>query len=165
MFKKISTACFWSVRLAFALSLIVGICFLIKGEHVKMHPFCFLIIFSALTMMFWKAKCAVNSKNNISQYIQSLECLLIFMCKTHEAQRESLLKLMKDGNNAFIYVPQIQGSSHLAGISHLSSLEFTRPQFGFQDVYDIIKEKTPAKKKAEELDPEEQKSDNTTFFD
>lgn len=78
---------------------------------------------------------------NNNDYIESLENLLIFMCRTYEDQEKALLSLAKMGNKAYFEVPRIQGTSNLIPISQISEIEFQQPKYGFQDVKNEILKK------------------------
>ena len=74
---------------------------------------------------------------NKEDYIQSLENALIFMCNTYENITDELYKLAKDGNNAFLRVPLIQGTFNIVQISQIGKLELQEP---IHDLKEIKKE-------------------------
>lgn len=82
---------------------------------------------------------------DMEKYIQSLENLLIFMCDTHEAQYKALHAEMKKLGR-LLDIPQIQGTSNRVGIAHIGELDFIKPEYGFQEVCEMLKrrrDKTP----------------------
>lgn len=85
-------------------------------------------------------------KNN---YVESLEELLIFMCQTYEDIQNSLLDLSKEGNNAFIKVPMIQGLSNTITVSRISKLKFRTPKHSFDEVFDVLEDRSMLKQYAD----------------
>lgn len=75
------------------------------------------------------------------KYIESLENLLIFMCKTYVDSEKVLFELAKDGNNALFEVPRIQGTVNTIQIAQLAEIEFQHPEYGFKDIKNEILKK------------------------
>jgi len=75
-------------------------------------------------------------------YVESLENLLIFMCQTYDEAQKSLLKLSKEeGNDAFMKVPMVQGTSNSIGISRLAENIFYQPKYSFVEVAKELKQR------------------------
>lgn len=70
-----------------------------------------------------------------SDYVQSLENLLIFMCQSHEDVWSVLSELAaQEKNRTILSVPKIQGLKNQMGITQLAKMEFSPPPFGFSEV-------------------------------
>lgn len=78
---------------------------------------------------------------NKEEYIQSLENLLIFMCKTYEDQEQILFKLAEGGNDTIFKIPRIQGIVNTVPISQIAKIKFEQPKMSFQDVKKEISRK------------------------
>jgi hypothetical protein len=72
------------------------------------------------------------------KYVESLENLLIFMCKNYQKTWKVLMELHKEGNETWIKIPSIQRSCHTIPIAQLSKLEFKKPEHNFRYVYDKL---------------------------
>lgn len=87
-------------------------------------------------------KKAVEPEFDKDDYIDSLENLLVFLCK-HQADCNTVLRTLakNDGNPALSKMPMIQGMSNNAGIGQLSKTAFLPPKHGFLDVADQLRRK------------------------
>lgn len=68
------------------------------------------------------------------EYIESLENLLIFMCKTYDGITDNLLELFQKGNDAYLKIPTIQGTRNIVSVYRLGTLDIKDIKYGFKDV-------------------------------
>lgn len=84
-------------------------------------------------------KTILKDNLNKEEYIESLENLLIFMCKTYDDIDNTLVNLAeKEHNYTCFEVPRIQGLYHVINITKIGNLEFKEPSYGFKEVLEII---------------------------
>lgn len=78
---------------------------------------------------------------NEKEYIESLENLLIFMCKTYGEITDGLLELLQNGNDAYMSIPTIQGTRNIVSVYRMGALEIKDTKYGFKDVLKEIENK------------------------
>lgn len=85
---------------------------------------------------------AVEPEIDKNEYINSLENLLVYMCK-HQKDCDMVLRVLaqKDGHPALSKVPMIQGFDNTTGISQLGEMSFHTPVHGFLDVAEQLRRK------------------------
>ena len=75
------------------------------------------------------------------EYIESLENLLIFMCKNYTETIDVLCKLAQEGNDTLFKVPAIQGTMNIIKITQIGSLEVKDVKYGFKYILKEIQNK------------------------
>lgn len=85
---------------------------------------------------------AVEPEFDKDDYINSLENLLVYMCK-HQKDCDMVLRTLaqKDDNQALYKMPMIQGMENSAGIGQLADMPFQAPSHGFLDVAEQLRRK------------------------
>lgn len=72
---------------------------------------------------------------DVSEYVASLENLLIFMCQSHEDVFHTLTRLAaEEQNKAILSVPKVQGIKNGLSISKIAKMTFTPPPMDFAKV-------------------------------